>query len=62
MATYRAYRIDSHRHIKSAEWIEAPTDEVAAAQAEALCDEGAPTIELWQAKRLVEEIDCDDPD
>ena len=31
-------------------------------QAEDLCEEGSPTIELWQAARLVEEIDCEDDD
>jgi hypothetical protein len=60
MATYRAYRIDSRRHIQSAEWIDAPSDAAAAGKAEELCEEGAPTIELWQSTRKVEEIDCDD--
>ena len=60
MATYRAYRVDSRRHIKSAEWIEAPSDQAATAKAEELCEEGAPTIELWQAARKVDEIDCED--
>jgi len=59
MATYRAYRIDRHRRIRSAEWLDAPSDEAAAEQAEALCEDGAPTIELWQSKRLVEQIDCE---
>ena len=60
MATYRAYRVDSRHHIKSAEWLEAPNDEAAVDQAEELCEEGLPTIELWQQARLVEEIDCED--
>lgn len=62
MATYRAYRVDSRRHIKSAQWLEAPNDAAAKDQAEELCEEGAPTIELWQSTRLVDEIDCDDED
>lgn len=62
MATYRAYRLDNRRHIKSAQWLEAPNDSAAADQAEELCEEGAPTIELWQSTRLVEEIDCEDDD
>ena len=62
MPTYRAYRVDSRRHIKSAQWIEAPSDTAAKDEAEELCEEGAPTIELWQATRLVEEIDCDNDD
>ena len=59
MTTYRAYRIDDHRRIKSGQWLEARDDADAKDQAEDLCEEGTPTIELWQAKRLVEEIDCD---
>ena len=31
----------------------------AKAEAEELCEEGAPTIELWQSTRLVEAIDCE---
>ena len=58
MTTYRAYRVDSRRHIKNAEWIEAPNDAAAKAEAEELCEEGAPVIELWQAARLVDEIEC----
>jgi hypothetical protein len=58
MATYRAYRVDRRRHIQSAAWLDAPSDAAAKAQAAELCDEGAPTIELWQATRLVDEIDC----
>jgi len=60
MATYRAYRVDKRRHIRSAEWLDAPNDDAAKDQAEELCEEGAPTIELWQATRLVDEIDCEE--
>ena len=31
-------------------------------QAGELCDDEAPKIELWQAARLVDEIDCDPED
>lgn len=60
MTTYRAYRVDRTHHIQSAEWIDAPSDEAAVDQAEELCEEGAPLIEVWQAARKVEEIDCED--
>jgi hypothetical protein len=60
MPTYRAYRIDERRHIRSAEWLTAPDDAAAVDQAEELCEEGAPTIEVWEAARLVDEIDCED--
>jgi hypothetical protein len=62
MATYRAYRVDRRRHIQSAEWLEAPDDAAAKDQAEELCEDGAPVIELWQAARKVDEIDCEDED
>ena len=60
MTTYRAYRLDDRRRIQSAQWLDAQNDEAAAAQAAKLCDEDAPTIELWQSTRLVDEIDCGD--
>lgn len=60
MTNYRAYRLDPQKHIRSAEWLQAPTDEAALAQAEALCEEGAPTIEVWEHARLVDEIDCEE--
>jgi hypothetical protein len=59
MATYRAYRVDRAHHIQSAEWLEARNDDDAVEQAEELCEEGAPLIELWQATRKVDEIDCE---
>jgi hypothetical protein len=59
MPTYRAYRVDRSRHIRAAQWIDADTDQAAREQAEELCAEGAPAVELWQATRLVDEIDCE---
>jgi hypothetical protein len=58
MTTYRAYRVDRRRHIQSAAWLDAPSDLAAREKAAELCDEGAPVVELWQATRLVEEIEC----
>ncbi|HZZ67305.1 MAG TPA: hypothetical protein VFE18_03950 [Phenylobacterium sp.] len=60
MTTYRAYRLDSRHRILNGQWLEAPDDAAAVDQAEELCAEDAPTVELWQAKRLVEQIDCED--
>lgn len=60
MTSYRAYRVDHQRRIKNAEWLEAPNDAAATELAEHMCEEGAPTIELWQSTRLVDEIDCGD--
>jgi hypothetical protein len=60
MTTYRAYRLDDRRHILGGQWLDAPNDAAAIDQAEELCEDGVPTIELWQATRLVDEIDCAD--
>ncbi len=60
MTTYRAYRLDERHHILNGQWLEAPNDAAAIDQAEELCEEGVPSIELWQATRLVDEIDCAD--
>jgi hypothetical protein len=62
MPTYRAYRLDRHRRIRDGQWLDAPNDAAAVDQAEELCEEGAPLIEVWQSKRLVDEIDCEDED
>jgi hypothetical protein len=60
VTTYRAYRVDKRRHILDAAWIDAPDDARAKEQAADLCEEGAPAVELWQATRLVEEIECEE--
>ena len=62
MTTYRAYRVDRRNRIVNGQWLEASNDAEAVDQAEDLCEEGVPTIELWQATRLVDEIDCEDAD
>ena len=60
MPTYRAYRLDDRRHIRSADWLEAPSDAAAKAAAEELCDPETPVVELWQATRKVEDIECEE--
>ena len=65
MSTYRAYRLDQRGRIMTAAWVEAPSDDAAKAQAaEDLCDGDTPKVELWQATRLVDQIECprDDED
>jgi hypothetical protein len=62
MPTYRTYRLDRRRHIRSGDWVEARNDNDAVSQAEELCDEETPIVEVWEATRLVEEIDCGDVD
>jgi hypothetical protein len=61
MPTYRAYRVDRSRHIQAAAWIEAPDDTAAKAEAkDELCEEGAPTVEIWRGTKLVDEVECDE--
>ena len=59
MSTYRAYRIDDRRRIRSAAWVEARDDDQAKDKAAELCDGETPVIELWQSTRLVDEIECE---
>ena len=42
------------------QWLEASNDAEAKDRAEEFCEDGVPTIELWQAARLVDEIDCEE--
>jgi len=58
MTAYRAYRLDSRHRIKSGDWLDATNDADAKAQAAELCDDSVTSIELWQAQRKVEEIEC----
>jgi hypothetical protein len=62
MPTYRAYQLDDRHRIVNGQWLDAPNDAAAVGQAEELCEEGSPGIELWQSTRLVEEIECADDD
>jgi hypothetical protein len=59
MTAYRAYQLDARRRILSATWVEAANDEQAKAKAaKDLCEDDIPTVELWQATRLVDELEC----
>jgi hypothetical protein len=55
---YRVYRLDPAGHIMSGDWIEADNEPQARAEAEALCDEGSPRVELWQGTRRVAVLPC----
>jgi hypothetical protein len=61
MTSYRAYQLDHRRRILSATWVEAANDaEAKAKAAENLCEEDIPSVELWEATRLVDELECKD--
>ncbi len=61
MQTYRIYWLDDHGRIRRGEWIEAKDDDHARRLAEDRCEEGTPTVELWQGTRPVGEVDCPAP-
>lgn len=58
MPTYRAYRLDGRRRILTGGWLQAENDAEAIAHAADLCDERTDAIELWEASRLVKDVDC----
>lgn len=60
MQTYRAYLLNAEGKIIWADWLEAPSEEVALEKAHALCNEGTPTVELWQGERRLAELPCAD--
>jgi len=63
MPSYRAYRLDKRHRIVSGEWLNAANDTEAHEKAAELCEDGGgPAVELWEAARFVEEIDCPQDD
>ena len=59
MPTYRAYLLNPAGKFAWRDWIEAADQQEAEAKAHALCNEGAPTVELWQGGRLLAELPCE---
>jgi hypothetical protein len=58
MRSYRVYWLDNRRRIVRGDWLQALDDDDARRQAAELCDEDTPTIEVWEAARPVDHIDC----
>ena len=56
---YRVYKLDPAGRIMSGDWIEAENEPLARAQAEALCEQGAPRVELWQGARKLAVLPSD---
>ena len=48
---YRVYKLNPAGRIVSGQWIEADNETEACIRAQALCDAGAPQVELWQGAR-----------
>jgi hypothetical protein len=60
MTSYRVYRLDRAGRIVTGEWIEASDDSAARVSAHEFCNEATPLVELWQGKRFVAQLPCED--
>jgi len=60
LQSYRIYKLTGRGHITGGTWIDAASDDEAKRSARAMCDEGTPTMEIWQGSRLIGRIPCDD--
>ena len=58
--SYRIYKLNRAGAIVSGEWIEAEDEHDARRKAHALCDEGTPSVELWQGARKLGVFPCGD--
>ena len=58
MQTYRVYWLDKNGRIRRGDWLEAEDDADAHSKASHLCDDHTESIQVWQAARPVEEIEC----
>jgi hypothetical protein len=55
---YRVYKLDPAGRIMSGAWIEADSEPEARDQAQALCDEASPMVELWQGATKLALLPC----
>jgi hypothetical protein len=62
MPTYRAYRLDGARRIRSGVWVKAANDAEAKSKAEELCDPDTPHVEVWKVDDFIDEVDCGEKD
>ena len=60
MPMYRAYVLNPGGKIAWGEWIEAADQAEAETKAHEMCDQGTPTVELWQGRELLAELPCDE--
>jgi hypothetical protein len=58
---FRVYKLNPGGRIMSGDWIEAATEREARLKAHALCDRGAPTVELWRGAQRLAVLARDDP-
>jgi hypothetical protein len=58
MPTFRAYTLNPAGKITWGDWIEAADLEEARRKAHELCDDGHPTVELWDGPRKLAEVTC----
>ncbi len=58
MQSYRVYWLDRNGRIKRGDWLDAKDDADAHDKASHLCDDHTDSIQVWQATRPVDEIEC----
>ena len=61
MQSYRVYWLDREGRIRRGDWLEAEDDD-AHNKASYLCDDRTDSIQVWQAARRVDEIECHEAD
>jgi hypothetical protein len=55
---YRVYRLNAAGAIVSGDWIDAEDESQARARAQAFCNEGTPSVELWLDARRLATLPC----
>jgi hypothetical protein len=57
---YRVYKLNPAGRIVSGHWIEAEADTQARVKAHEMCDDATPAVELWQGRRRVALLPCEE--
>jgi hypothetical protein len=57
---YRVYKLNLAGRIVSGHWIEAENDGQARVKAHEMCDNATPAVELWQGRRRVALLPCEE--
>lgn len=60
MTNYRVYLVSAQGRVTSGQWVEAGSDAEAKRLAHEFCDEGSPTVEVWDGARRVGDLPCDE--
>lgn len=57
---FRVYKLSPGGRNVSGHWIEAPSERDAESIAHDFCDQGTPTVELWQGAQRLAILRCED--